>query len=93
MKNATQEQLCTGRPDEDPWQAVQFCLDRLVEDKTKNTHDCVVLGLSYEELIGALLLARDAIERCSVDHADEGTVVYIVGPLGEKLQITRQSDS
>jgi hypothetical protein len=43
--------------------ALSFCLDRLFADETHHLGDEVVQGLSFEELIGALLQGRDLAEK------------------------------
>lgn len=43
-------------------EAIEFCLNKLDEDDTKLTSDCIVNNLIFEELIGALLLARDELK-------------------------------
>lgn len=63
MKNISMEKLESERPDLQPENAVQFCLESLYQDNTKKLDDYVCEGCTYEELIGALLLARDAIRR------------------------------
>jgi len=42
-------------------EAISFCLDRLYEDNTHDIREEIVVGLSFEELIGALLSARNDI--------------------------------
>lgn len=59
MKDYTKEQLESNRPVGDAAVLVDFCLGRLYEDKTKRVMQEVVRGLTYEELIAALLLARE----------------------------------
>ena len=59
MKDFTKKELEEGRPNLSTEEAVVFAFDRLFEERTKNTSDEVVRGLTFEELIGALLLARD----------------------------------
>lgn len=71
MKDFTRETLEAGRPTVEAEQAVAFCLDGLYADRSKRTVDQVVPGLTFEELIGALLLARDAIRRAQEDEEDE----------------------
>ena len=63
MKDYTQEQLEAGRPHftHDAVDLVDFCLHRLYIDRNKSLHDELAYGLTYEELIGALLLARDEL--------------------------------
>lgn len=59
MKTHTKEQLEASRPQVEKEDAIQFCLDRLYEDKEHYIEDEVVKGLTFEELIGALLLAKE----------------------------------
>lgn len=63
MKDMTQADLESNRPKLDVREAIDFCLERLYADRVHETTHAVVDGLTYEELIGALLLARDAIAR------------------------------
>lgn len=64
MKDYTKEQLeNNGRPDLTAKELVDFCLDQLYKDKKHSLSDEVVKDyLTYEELIGTLLVARDSIE-------------------------------
>jgi len=62
MKNCSKDQLEASRPDQTALDAVGFCLDQLFEDTDTELGNEVVNGLSYEELIGALLLARDDLK-------------------------------
>ena len=41
--------------------AVEYCLDALFKDSSLNTFDFAVSELTYQEIIGALLLARDRL--------------------------------
>lgn len=59
MKDYSQEELERTRPSINPNDAIECCLKALFEDKKHNIHDYVVDGLTYEEVIGALLLAND----------------------------------
>lgn len=45
--------------------AIEFCLERLYADKAHAVTDEIARHLTYEEVIGALLLARDRIEALS----------------------------
>lgn len=45
-------------------EAVDFCLDALFDDKVHKLEEEVVSCLTYEELTGALLLAKDYIAVC-----------------------------
>ncbi len=62
MKNASQQYLESSRPDASTLDAIAFCLERLFADSHNNTTDIVCHNLTFEELIGALLLARDLAE-------------------------------
>ncbi|MHC5541061.1 hypothetical protein ACYOEI_22800 [Singulisphaera rosea] len=62
MKDFDRETLEGNRPGDPPIQTISYCLEELFNDKTKSTKDVVVGGLSFEELIGALLQARDLAE-------------------------------
>lgn len=59
MKDYTREELEEGRPGYSAYQTIGRCLDCLFTDKTHTINDEVVKGLTFEELIGALLQARD----------------------------------
>jgi hypothetical protein len=62
MKDFTQHELENSRPSIDTLEAIEFCLNKLYEDNTKLTSDYIVHNLLFEELIGALLLARDELK-------------------------------
>lgn len=66
MKNMTREHLeerfeANGLT-VSPLDAVNFCINQLMKDRTHSTKDEVAPRLTYEELIGALLAARQEIE-------------------------------
>lgn len=61
MKDS-RESLESSRPKKDVDDCVDFCLNRLFDDKVHSVEDKVVEGLTFEELIGALLLAKDSLE-------------------------------
>lgn len=63
MKNISKKTLESARPDLEPINALMFCLKSLYRDKKKNIDDDVCEGCTYEELIGALLLAKDVLEK------------------------------
>jgi len=58
MRDFTEEELRVGRPTMAPADTIAFCLGRLFADRTRATGDEVVPGLTFEELIGALLQAE-----------------------------------
>lgn len=62
MKGASKEILEEGRPNYSAGHCINFALNKLYDDKTKRPTEEAVKNLTYEEIIGALLLARDAIE-------------------------------
>jgi hypothetical protein len=61
MKDFTKEILESSRPNESVETCLEHCLTSLYEDNTHYTDDSISPSLTYEELIGALLLARDTI--------------------------------
>lgn len=67
MKDYTKEQLQEGRPDTTAVEGIDFCLERLYEDKKHIVLQEFVKGLCFEELIGALLLAKDRIYELEVE--------------------------
>jgi hypothetical protein len=62
VKDFDQAALETGRPSGTPLDLINFCLKALYNDRDHATHENIVRGLSFEELIGALLVARDSIQ-------------------------------
>ena len=62
MKDYTQEALEDSRPSAHALEAIDHCLNQLYKDKVCTVTQLVVYGLTFEELIGALLLARDGVE-------------------------------
>ncbi len=61
MKDATQKNLETCRPNDPPLQGVEYCLGKLFADKQHRCLDEICTDLTYEEVIGALLQARDIL--------------------------------
>lgn len=68
MKDRTKKQLEASRPNVDTLDAITFCLDRLYADQNTKTSDEVVKGLIFEELLGALLAARDLAQPLNDDE-------------------------
>lgn len=60
------------RPSLDAKEAVEFCLQQLFKDRTKGGDERVAGVCTYEELIGALLLAEDSIISLELRIAEEG---------------------
>ena len=65
MKNRSQREIKASRPTVLVDQAVRHCLAALIRDKKHRMQDEIVDGLVFEELLGALLLCRDILERKS----------------------------
>ena len=59
MKDYTEKELTESRPGVSVEIAIDFCLRKLYEDSTHKLTNFVVDGLTFEELIGALLSAKD----------------------------------
>jgi hypothetical protein len=62
MKDCTKKALSATRPTKTAKETVSFCLSQLFKDKTHMIEDEIVKGLTFEELIGALLLAQDSLK-------------------------------
>ena len=62
MKDLNKDTLEMYRPDHSAAHCINHALNALYRDQSKCIEDEVVRGLTFEELIGALLLARDATE-------------------------------
>ena len=62
MNDISYEALEDSRPNISSLEAISFCLLQLYNDNEHGIDDYVVGMLTYEELIGALLLARDEAE-------------------------------
>jgi len=62
MKDYSKEALSASRPKKDVEDCINFCLNQLFNDNTHEIEDEVVEGLTFEELIGALLLVKDELE-------------------------------
>ena len=62
MKDYTQEELEMGPVTNiSTEKAIEFCLKKLYEDKVYTVGEEIVKGLTFEELIGVLLMAKDAL--------------------------------
>lgn len=68
MKDQSQRSLEADRPNVPALDCVNFCLKQLYRDETKRMTDEVVHHLTFEELIGALLAARDKLEATEEDE-------------------------
>ena len=63
MRDYTEAEISKFRPNGTALDTVNFCLKHLFEDKNHLLTHGVVYGLTFEELLGALLLARDELSR------------------------------
>lgn len=70
MKDYSKESLERSRPSHSALECVNFCLNCLYEDKNLTISDTVGDMMTLEELIGALLQARDVLEE--VENNDNG---------------------
>jgi hypothetical protein len=61
MKDFNEKELSARRPGVDPGDALDHVLEALYRDRTKLVTENVVAGLTFEERIGALLVARDRV--------------------------------
>jgi len=61
MKDYNRSELEDGRPEKNAGDCIEFCLKQLYADRKHFITDEVVSGLTFEELIGALLLAKDEV--------------------------------
>ena len=71
MKDYEESTYRDGRPSISSNEAVEFCLNRLFEDEEHSCTDEVVHGLTFEELIGALLLAEDMCFDPELEQRDD----------------------
>jgi hypothetical protein len=62
MRTYSKKQLEATRPNSTERECVEYCLTNLYASDTLGVDDQITPGFTYEELIGALLLARDAID-------------------------------
>lgn len=67
MRDFSRKQLNAHVPAINPLKGIDFCLGQLYADTAHFTSDCVVRGLTFEELIGALISARNEL----LSHAEE----------------------
>ena len=65
MKDYTQKELERSRPSVDTEDAIAYCLECLYRDTKHTLQQEVVDGLTFEELIGALILAKHDVRKGS----------------------------
>ena len=71
MNDVDRETIEAGRPAEDTLVCINACLDALYADTRRDSRDRFAQDMTYEELLGALLLARDEIEESRAARAQE----------------------
>ena len=89
MIGRTQKELESGRPSIDAAEAVSFCLTQLYRDREHTLDEEVCHNLTYEELIGALLLARD-IANAPVSGGTPSA--QVAGSTGHVCRVSHLSD-
>lgn len=62
MRDYDEKMLRGYKPSISPSEAVEFCLEALCRDTLRKTTDEVCEHLTYEELLGALVLADEALK-------------------------------
>ena len=62
MRDFNREEMKASRPTVDARTAIEHCLEQLFADQDHYTDNEVVEALTFEELIGALLLGLDAVD-------------------------------
>ena len=62
MKDYSKRELEAGRPKFDAMHCIKHALEALYSDDVHEVSDLVSPGLTYEEIIGTLLVARDRVE-------------------------------
>jgi hypothetical protein len=63
MKDYTKKQYSESRPTLDAPDCINYCLHHLFADKKHVRGDEIVKNLTFEELIGALLSAKDVLDK------------------------------
>lgn len=61
MKHFTREELEKFKPHHDPVDLIDYCLDRLIEDRKHVLSQDVVKGLTFEDLVETLVSVRPII--------------------------------
>jgi hypothetical protein len=62
MKDAPREELKSARPNASTSKMVDYCLEQLFNDKEHNLTENIVKGLTFEEVIGVLLVMQDMLK-------------------------------
>ena len=62
MKYFSREELEKFKPHHDPVDLINYCLDRLIEDRKHVLSQDVVKGLTFEDLLETLVSVRPIIQ-------------------------------
>jgi hypothetical protein len=62
MIDYSREEILNSSPNVDVKEAIEFCLEQLIKDQTKRVTDEIVPRLTIEEVLGALVLAKNRLE-------------------------------
>lgn len=62
MKYFSREDLEAINPQHDPADLINYCLDRLIEDRKHFLNQDIVKGLTFQDLIETLLSIRPIIQ-------------------------------
>ena len=71
MKDANRKKLESSRPMGCALDLIDHCLSRFYRDKDHFTEEVIISGLTFEEVIGALLVARDELTPSNEYDDDE----------------------
>jgi len=63
MKDHSRQELESSRPERSAQECVDYCLEQLYRDRSKTIADTCAGEMTFEELIGALLAAKDELAR------------------------------
>jgi hypothetical protein len=76
MRNITQHDLESTRPDSPLEETLSYCLKQFYADCAHEVTEEFIHGLSFEEVIGTLLQARDLLEECQQREREEEKLHY-----------------
>lgn len=84
MKDFGKEVLESSRPETDALTCIDHCLRQLYADRTHKVEDEVSPALTYEELIGALLQAKDKIKSLKEERESLQEYIEVIETLNEE---------
>jgi hypothetical protein len=80
MIDSTPTRIESFRPTIGALEAVNHCLQMLYKDDRRALEDLIVPGLTFEELLGTLLLVRDRLVDAAPDEGPPGPGRYCSRP-------------